>query len=349
MRSLQGIVAALMLAAGLAAHPHDARSTFELLKKGRDLSAKDAEKLEERLTKKPDDEDARIQLLVYYSTPPNGVDLATVKSARARHIFWIVENDPKDGLGLFQVGTGVYRLNCQGDDLADPEAAKRAGEMWLEQVKRDPANAQIRRSAVEAIQFCAPEQAERILTDANDGAGLGRLYAVAALGIAGDSYQNSDPSGSDPALRERPFAIRARQALEEATDKDVLTAAVGTLLRQGAILWADGKLDWDYTALGDSVLAKAKELAPDMIGLLTLPAKLPARGERPPVTIRVGGNVQQAKLVRKIAPTYPAAARDSGIQGIVKLNVLIGLDGKIMYWHADAGPAELIPASVEAV
>jgi hypothetical protein len=29
--------------------------------------------------------------------------------------------------------------------------------------------------------------------------------------------------------------------------------------------------------------------------------------------------------------------------------VLIGLDGKILYAHANSGPAELIPASVEAV
>ena len=349
MRSLQGIVALLMLAASLQAHPHDARSTFDLLKKGRILSPKEAAKLEERVRKKPEDEEARVQLLSYYATPPAGLDLAAVKPARAKHIFWLVENDPKDGMGLFQVGTGVYRLNCQGDDLADPEAARHVGEMWLEQIKRNTGDAAIRRSAVDAIQFCTPEQAEKILTDAKDGAGLGRLYAGAVLGITGESYQNSDPAGSDPALRERPFAIRARQALASATDKDVLVAAAGTLLRQGALLWADGKLDWDYTPLGNSLLAKARSLAPDTINLLTLPTTLPARGERPPVTIRVGGNVQEAKLLRKVAPHYPSAARDLGIQGTVKLSALIGLDGKILYLHADAGPAELIPASVEAV
>jgi outer membrane biosynthesis protein TonB len=125
--------------------------------------------------------------------------------------------------------------------------------------------------------------------------------------------------------------------------------AVGTLLRDGAILWADGKLDWDYTSIGNSVLAKAKSLAPDNLTLLTLPTTLPARGERPPATIRVGGKVQQAQLIQKVTPSYPPTARDLHIEGIVQMTALIGLDGEVLYLHVDAGPAELIPASLEAV
>jgi hypothetical protein len=271
-----------------------------------------------------------------------------VKSARARHILWLLEHDPREGLGLFQVGTGVYRLHCQGDDLADPDAAKRAGEMWLEQIKKNPGKGEILRAAVDAIQFCSPEQAEELLIDSKDQAGLGRLYAGAVLGMTGESYRR-DPAGSDAALRERPFANKARQLLEDATDKDLTVAATMTLLRQGAILWADGKLDWDYTPLGNRLLVKALSMAPDSISLHTLPAKLPARGERPPLTIRVGGNVQQAKMVRKVTPSYPRAARDAGIQGTVQLGAVIGLDGKILYLHPDGGPPELIPASIEAV
>jgi hypothetical protein len=138
MKGFLCIVAAAMLASSVHAHHGDARSTFDLLKKGRNLSVKDAEKLEERVKKKPDDEEDRIQLLSYYAAPSKDADLATVITARARHILWIIENDPKDGLGLFQVVTGVYRLHCQGDDLADPDAFKHASAMWLEQIKKEP-------------------------------------------------------------------------------------------------------------------------------------------------------------------------------------------------------------------
>src|SRR5437762_11366267 len=88
----------------------DVRVTFDLLKKGSSLSANDAASLEDRIKKKPKDEDARVQLLSYYAKPPAGVDLSTVKAARARHILWLIEIDPAHGLGLFQVTTGVHRL-----------------------------------------------------------------------------------------------------------------------------------------------------------------------------------------------------------------------------------------------
>jgi hypothetical protein len=127
-----------------------------------------------------------------------------------------------------------------------------------------------------------------------------------------------------------------------------VAAAIG-LLRDGAILCADGKLDWDYTPLGNSVLTKAKGLAPDSMTLLTLPTTLPGRGERPPLTIRVGGNVQLANLTRRVAPAYPPAAREAGIQGTVQMTALLGLDGKVLFLHADDGPSELVPASVDAV
>jgi hypothetical protein len=349
MSTLPYIAAAALLASGLHSQPRDSRATFDLLKKGSELSAKDAEKLEAHLAKKPEDAEARIQLLSYYAGPPAGADLSTVKAARAKHILWLIENDPKEGLGLFQVVTGVHRLHCEGDELADPEAYAHAREAWLEQVKKNPGSAEIRREAMDAIQFCSPEQAEQILTEARDEAGLGRLYAGAVLGITGLSYRNNDPAGTDSTLQERPFATKARRILEEATEKDLLVTAAGTLLREGAVLWADGKLDWDYTSLGNSLLARARRADPDAMTLLTLPTALPARGERPPLTIRVGGNVQAANLIRKVRPAYPPNARDLGIQGTVQMTALLGLDGKVLHLHADAGPAELIAASIEAV
>jgi len=349
MKACQGIIAAAMLTLCLHAQPGDARNRYDLLKKGSSLSAEDVEKLETRVTQKPDDEDARIQLLPYYVVPRSTADLPSVTAARARHILWLIEHDPKGGLGLFKAETGVYRLHCQGDNLADPETFRRASELWLEQIKKNPGNAEIRRAAVDAIQFCSPEQAERILIEGRDESGLGRLYAAAVLGITGQSYLNNDPAGSDAAFRERPFAVNARRVLAEATDTDLLVAAAVSLLREGATLWADGKLDWDYTPLGSALLAKAKAAAPDSIPLLTAPTTLPARGERPPMTVRVGGNVQQANLIRKVDPVYPRSARDRGIRGTVQLTALIGLDGKILYLHPDGGPAELIPDSLEAV
>src|SRR4051812_5146485 len=85
------------------------------------------------------------------------------------------------------------------------------------------------------------------------------------------------------------------------------------------------------------------------MGLLILPTTLPAHGERPPPTLRMGGNVQAAQLLRKAAPIYPSNARDAGIEGTVRMTALIGLDGNVLHLHADSGPAELVSASLGAV
>ncbi len=347
-RIVQAVLAAVILIAALQAHPRHVKITTDLLKKGSRLSAAEAADLEKGVSARADDEEARIQLLSYYTGPQLAADLAASKAARARHILWLIENDPTDGLGLFHAETGVHRMHCQGDDLADPDTFRSAAELWVEQVKKNPGNADIRREAVSAIQFCAPEQAEQILTQAQDVAGLGRLYAGSILGISGQSYLNNDFENSDPALRARPFAEKAQRLLNESTDKQLLVAATRTLLRDGATLWADGKLDWDYTPFGNNLLTKAKSLGPDEYILLTLPTKLPARGERPPMTIRVGGGVNSASIVRQVPPIYPLDARARRIQGTVQMTALIGLDGKVLYLRPDSGLPELIPAALKA-
>jgi hypothetical protein len=243
MTAFKCFVVGAVLLSNVFAHPRDVQTTFALLKKGAGLSAKDAQKLEKQVNKHPDDEEARVSLLSYYAGPPKDLDISSVKAARARHILWLIENDPKDGLGLFMIATGVFRLHCRGDDLADPEAYNRASELWLQKIKENPGDATVRNEGVAFIRYCAPEQAEQVLTEANDQSGLGGLYAEAVLGVTGESYVNSDPAGSNSALRASPFAQKAQRILEEATEKDLLVSAASTLLRDGAILWADGELD----------------------------------------------------------------------------------------------------------
>jgi TonB family protein len=121
------------------------------------------------------------------------------------------------------------------------------------------------------------------------------------------------------------------------------------MLRTGAILWADGKLDWDYTTLGNHLLDSAKKIAPHDFTLMTLPTELPARGERPPPIIRIGGNVQQSKLMRQPSPQYPVEARENRIQGTVRLETLIGVDGRIVGLRVMSGPDALVDSALAAV
>lgn len=67
--------------------------------------------------------------------------------------------------------------------------------------------------------------------------------------------------------------------------------------------------------------------------------------------IRIGGEVQAAKIVEKVQPVYPDKARTAGIDGTVILHAVIGMDGKplslkVMNNQIDS---DLARASVEAV
>jgi len=65
--------------------------------------------------------------------------------------------------------------------------------------------------------------------------------------------------------------------------------------------------------------------------------------------IRVGGNVQQAKLIRQPRPIYPPLAKQARISGHVILNAIIGKDGTIQNLSVASGHPLLIPAALDAV
>jgi TonB family protein len=48
-----------------------------------------------------------------------------------------------------------------------------------------------------------------------------------------------------------------------------------------------------------------------------------------PGAIRVSGESQQAKLLKQVPPEYPAAARQAGTSGAVRLSVIITKEGKV--------------------
>ena len=68
-----------------------------------------------------------------------------------------------------------------------------------------------------------------------------------------------------------------------------------------------------------------------------------------PKSIRVGGNVQAAKLIRQPKPTYPPLAKQARIQGTVRFNAVIGKDGTIQNLTLVSGHPLLIPSAQEAV
>jgi protein TonB len=65
--------------------------------------------------------------------------------------------------------------------------------------------------------------------------------------------------------------------------------------------------------------------------------------------LRVGGNVQAARLVNKVQPIYPPLARQTRISGTVRLHAIISKDGSIQSLEVVSGHPLLQQAALDAV
>jgi protein TonB len=63
----------------------------------------------------------------------------------------------------------------------------------------------------------------------------------------------------------------------------------------------------------------------------------------------VGAEVMESRLIHKIEPIYPEAARQANVQGVVILEAVIGTDGTVVDLRAISGPDELTAAALDAV
>ncbi len=74
----------------------------------------------------------------------------------------------------------------------------------------------------------------------------------------------------------------------------------------------------------------------------------PVQSGPPPRRIRVGGNVEPARLIQQTMPIYPAGVRGAGIQGTVVVEAIIGKDGSLLSPCVVSGPAALAQSALDA-
>lgn len=75
----------------------------------------------------------------------------------------------------------------------------------------------------------------------------------------------------------------------------------------------------------------------------------PPKVADPPKQVRVGGDVQEAKIINRLIPTYPALAKQARVSGVVELLGVIGRDGRVRQLRVVRGHPLLVPAAVDAV
>lgn len=101
------------------------------------------------------------------------------------------------------------------------------------------------------------------------------------------------------------------------------------------------------TAVGLILTSSAALQAQDATQNVPSPASQPAPSA--PQRIRVGGNVQAAKLIRQPLPIYPQIAKTAHISGTVILHAIIAKDGSVQEVMYISGPPLLMRSAMDAV
>jgi TonB family protein len=195
------------------------------------------------------------------------------------------------------------------------------------------------------------------------------------LNILGVTGSAGSPGAGTDAERER-LKERARAELDRSRNVYVLVGA-GTALPNlfpRTAQASDPNAGRPIFELASALMARARELAPrdtELQGPMpmihefqefqhreggpgmgsTREPRVASAGPAGPVppAIRVGGNVQAAKLVEKPEAPYPPLARQARIQGRVRFNIVIGQDGRVENATLTSGHPLLVPSATEAV
>jgi periplasmic protein TonB len=102
-----------------------------------------------------------------------------------------------------------------------------------------------------------------------------------------------------------------------------------------------------YTNSGEGVAGGTGNVLGGLIG--SGPAGPPPPPATTPQRIRVGGNVEAASLLNKVAPEYPPIAKTAHVSGTVILHAIIGKVGAIRELQYISGPPLLMKLAMDAV
>ena len=70
---------------------------------------------------------------------------------------------------------------------------------------------------------------------------------------------------------------------------------------------------------------------------------------QPDGPVKIGGQVKEARLLSSVNPTYPAAAKEAGVQGDVVINAVIDKTGHVRQMKVVSGPILLRQAALNAM
>jgi TonB family protein len=324
------------------------------MESGTGLDPGTAETLEQDLIPDMKSVEARSKLLIY-STETAATNSKDASELRARQIEWLVQNSPEERV----LANPLVTINTSTGALPDPETYRQVRDLWFQQLSSKPGDPVILEHATYFLRISDPEKTEQLLLPAlkevpEAPIWLGDLYGLAILGVNGLDLKTGLAVSAGPSLPVTEFAKKARLGLMTGTtDLKILLSALNTFTANGRSLARASALPDGYAPLCQQLLARVKELYPSTAISCDPSIEAPENAAPflpgPPQRVRVGGNFQQANLIKKVTPEYPPDAKSRGIQGVVRFTALINKNGTIANLTLVSGPLPLYKSAHDAV
>ncbi|HYI92792.1 MAG TPA: energy transducer TonB [Bryobacteraceae bacterium] len=155
-------------------------------------------------------------------------------------------------------------------------------------------------------------------------------------------------------LVETPGAVSSGLANPRATRSFVIPARVPVgvaVIDDGPEMMLAQAPSW--TGAGDSESISGGLNVPSWGHPPVIAAAPPIEKKREPSQVakplRIGGDVMEARLIKRVMPAYPPLARQARIAGTVRLEGVIARDGRVVNLQVHSGHPLLIAAAVDAV
>ncbi|MCA9093933.1 MAG: hypothetical protein KDA68_10630 [Planctomycetaceae bacterium] len=232
------VILALLVTSGTAWSDENA---LDLARFGSGINSKEKLLLEEQVAKNPYDIDSRTKLLGYYFN--KGRKEPDAKSARERHVLWLIENAPES-----EVLRSAYG---QLHKVIEPEGYELAKQAWLRIISESPDNLSTLRNASRYFLMQDHKISEELLlrgqsldpTDPEWSASLGRLYSLELISLPEGPLHRTT---ADKAFRQLESAYGLSDPIgKDALLSDLAKTAFAAGLMHEAKKWAEETLEND--------------------------------------------------------------------------------------------------------
>jgi TonB family protein len=326
------LIGSLFSASLFAQVPGDAKARYdlEIARLGVALSEAEAIKVESEIDRFSSHRDAHLALAWFWLREARVNPRPAAFESRLRHFLWLLNSDPLDPLFRRR----EIPLQFSGGAAADQEGLGQLAAVWERHLAAREDDKDLLLAAAGWLKYSHPERAFDLFRQAGDPALFGEFCGKALAG----SYQ----ADTRDSLPDTELTRKFSEQVAKSTDIDFLANVMRSLHTHGSDRYLAEKITFDYTGpLRQHLptLQQSEKYGSEFSGQYT--ARFPPQQPSTQQRLRIGGSIMRDRTLRIEQPDYPALVQRKGIEGTVRLNVLVSKEGTVQQAEAVSGPEAL--------